>query len=146
MIGLASLWSDWSGPLWAAGGAIGVLIRARLQREQNNIRAADQALELVASMKGTIAQLNASAERSIAFEMTARVRDVSSLDMLAEVHVLAISARLRCHEVEMRAGLPLTEFPPFPAFPARKTPLAVTADTPETTGATAASTAEPGAQ
>ncbi|NVN45160.1 hypothetical protein HW537_14800 [Asaia siamensis] len=120
MIDVASLWSAWSGPIWAGGGAIGMLIRARLQRERNHIDMTAQALALVEASKKTLAELNASAERSLAFELAARVRDASSLDALADIHVLAIGARLRCHDVEYRAGLPLTSFPPFPAFPVRR--------------------------
>ncbi|WP_336947405.1 hypothetical protein [Asaia sp. HN010] len=146
MINISALWGIWSGPLWAVGGAVGVIIRARLQRERNHLDATAQALALVEASKRTISQLNASAERSLAFEMAARVRDVSSLDALADLHVLAISARLRCHDVEYRAGLALTEFPPFPAFPAKQVPPSALVDEPKMTGAAAADTAEPGAK
>jgi len=128
VIDISALWGAWSGPLWAAGGAIGAVVRARLQRARDQIDATAQALAIVEASKKTIAQLTASAERSLAFEMAARVRDASSLDALADLHVLAISARLRCHDVEFRAGLPLTAFPPFPTFPAIKTARACGAE------------------
>ncbi|WP_122050311.1 hypothetical protein [Asaia bogorensis] len=126
MINIASLWETWSGP----GGAIiggfltwgGTVIRARLQAQRNRLDAGQQALTLVEQSQKQQAMLSAALERSLANELSARAREVATGDLLQEIHIDLVGARLRCHDVEMRFGLPPTDFPLIPAFPWRVTP------------------------
>jgi len=149
VIDIATLWTAWSTPVGAIlggiGGALGTVLRYRTQSRRNQLDAGQQALVLVQASQKQQVQMAAAYERSIAFEMSARAREVATADLLQDVHAEAIAARLHCHDLEMRYNLPLTDFPLFPAFPWRVAPETASIDKPETTGAVAASTAKPGA-
>ncbi len=95
----------------------GTVIRARLQAQRNRLDAGQQALTLVDQSQKQQAMLSAALERSLANELSARAREVATGDLLQEIHVHLIGARLRCHDVEMRFGLEPTVFPLIPAFP-----------------------------
>ncbi|CAI9120448.1 hypothetical protein [Brytella acorum] len=145
---IAAIWLAWSGPLHFLGGALtaggGALFRAWAIRNRNRLDAGAQALELVQIIQRREQITLASYERAAAYEMDARARAHIAADTLQDVHAEAIGARLRCHDLEMRFRLPLTDFPPFPAFPFREMLPTTEADAPQTTGAAAAAAAEPG--
>ncbi|GBQ54754.1 hypothetical protein AA0498_2165 [Acidomonas methanolica] len=134
IMGLLTLWAAWSGPIGVVAGYGGALLRARAQMRRDHLDAGAQALQLVASYQRREAQLIAERERSLAYEMDARARARIAADVLQVVHVEAISARLRCHDLEMRQGLPLTDFPLFPDFPFREIPPSQEAHASSATG------------
>jgi len=123
MISLSSLWDTWSTPASAViGGAftwLGTLIKARLQEQRNTLDAGQQALRLVEACQTQQAYLTAAHERAVANELASRAREVATADMVQELHIDLVGARLRCHDVEMRFGLEPTLFPLVPAFPWR---------------------------
>ena len=123
MINLSDLWNTWSGPAGAiVGGALtwaGTLIKAHLQEQRNTLDAGQQALQLVGACQAQQAYLTAAHERAVANELASRAREVATADVVQDLHIDLITARLRCHDVEMRFGLEPTEFPLVPAFPWR---------------------------
>lgn len=132
---LLSWLQTWSGPisevLAACGGWYAKVARDHAQVRRDRLDAGTQALQLVASYQARETALIAERERSLAYEMDARARARIAADVLQEVHAEAISARVRCHDLEMRAGLPLTDFPLFPDFPFREVSLPVQVATQE---------------
>jgi len=150
MISIADLWATWSGPAGAIVGGVagwaGTVLKARMQAQRNRLDAGQQALQLVDQSHRQQAYLAAAYERALANEMSARAREVMTADMLQDMHVEAIGARLRCHDLEMRFSLPQTQFPLMPAFPWRMVPESAPSAAPDMTGVEAASTAQPGAE
>ncbi|WP_406586817.1 hypothetical protein [Asaia lannensis] len=149
MINLSDLWNTWSGPAGAiVGGALtwaGTLIKAHLQEQRNTLDAGQQALQLVGACQAQQAYLTAAHERAVANELASRAREVATADVVQDLHIDLITARLRCHDVEMRFGLEPTEFPLIPAFPWRvvtENPHSVATDM---TGVEAVTAAQPGA-
>ncbi|WP_336718554.1 hypothetical protein [Asaia bogorensis] len=149
MLNLAALWNSWSGPAGAIiGGALtwaGTLIKARLQEQQNRLDAGQQALQLVAACQNQQAYLSAALERALANEFSARAREVTTADLVQDLHIDLIGARLRCHDVEMRFGLEPTAFPLIPAFPWRVVPDNAHAKKADVTGVEVVDATQPGA-
>ena len=128
MSGIEHLWASWGQPISAviggAAGWSGQVMRARMQARRDRLDAGQQALQLVADMRGAEQQLRGTIATYAGEIDVLRQRRWRLDDLVAELHAHAIAARLLVHDLERQLGRNPTAFPPLPVCPVDQSPAA----------------------
>lgn len=127
MNGIEHFWASWGQPISAvvggAAGWSGQVMRARMQARRDRLDAGQQALQLVADMRGVELQLRGTIA-SYAREIDQlRQRRWGLDELVGELHAQAIAARLMVHDLERQLGRDATPFAPLPVFPMDTPPV-----------------------